>query len=286
MLSGAELGLLSRLDLVYRRRTAGTYAGERRSPRAARSPEFSDFRPYVSGDDFRQIDWAAFARLEKLMLRLYVAEEEATLNVVVDGSASMEMGSPPKWPRAAKLAAAIAMLGLGAMDRVQVGVWGGDGSHTPPLRGREGTGRIWSYLEALQPSSGRPAEDPGRLRWLRPGMTVLISDFLGETAWNASLAGLRKRRQEVIAWQLLAPDEENPELSGDLKLVDPESGLAREVTVTAGLVAGYRQALAEHRQSLAQAVLAAGGRFLHGSSADELEGLMLAGLRAGVVRRS
>ena len=122
MLSPAELNLLSRLDLGYRRPVSGLYAGERRSPRAARSPEFSDFRPYVSGDDFRQIDWRAYARLERLMLRLYVAEEETSLNVVLDASASMLVGEPPKWPPARRLAAALAFLGLASMDRVAVGV--------------------------------------------------------------------------------------------------------------------------------------------------------------------
>ena len=91
MLSTAELNLLGRLDLAYGRQQSGLYAGERRSPRAARSPEFSDFRPYVSGDDFRQIDWSAYARFEKLMLRLYVAEEEACLNLVLDSSGSMAL---------------------------------------------------------------------------------------------------------------------------------------------------------------------------------------------------
>src|SRR3981081_4789943 len=106
MLTTAELNLLGRLELASRRPQRGLYAGERRSPRAARSPEFSDFRPYVSGDDFRQIDWRAYARLEKLILRLYVAEEEACLNVVLDTSASMALGDPPKWPAARRPAAA------------------------------------------------------------------------------------------------------------------------------------------------------------------------------------
>src|ERR1700694_1403524 len=136
MLTTAELNLLGRLDLAYGRPQSGLYAGERRSPRAARSPEFSDFRPYVSGDDFRQIDWRAYARFEKLMLRLYVGEEEPCLNVVLDRSASMSLGEPPKWPAARRLAAGLCFLGLSAMDRVQVGTLGG--ALLPPLRGPAG----------------------------------------------------------------------------------------------------------------------------------------------------
>jgi uncharacterized protein (DUF58 family) len=284
VLTAAELSLLGRLDLAYRRPQSGLYAGERRSPRAARSPEFSDFRAYVSGDDFRQIDWRAYARFEKLMLRLYVAEEEACLNVVLDTSASMSLGEPPKWPAARRLAAGLCFLGLSAMDRVQVGDLR-DG-HLPPLRGRDGVSRIWRFLEGLDPKGDAAPEDLVRLRWLRPGMTVVISDFLvEESRWAAALASLRARRQEPVLWQVLAADEEEPELSGDLKLVDVESGSARELTITPRLLGEYRRALASHRQALSRAAQAVSGRFVHSGSGETLEAALLAGLRAGVVRR-
>jgi uncharacterized protein (DUF58 family) len=284
VLTAAELTLLGRLDLAYRRPQSGLYAGERRSPRSARSPEFADFRPYVSGDDFRQIDWGAYARLEKLMLRLYVAEEEACLNLVVDSSASMTLGEPPKWPAARRLAAALSFLGLAAMDRVQVGAM--DGSRVPPLRGRDGVSRVWAFLAGLDPTGAGGPEALRRLRWLRPGVTVLISDFLVEDAsWAAPLAALAARRQEPVLWQVLAPDEERPTLAGDLKLVDHESERARELTITPGLIGEYQRALAAHRAGLTRASQAAGGRFLRSSSADDLEAMMLAGLRAGAVRR-
>ena len=284
MLASAELNLLGRLDLAYRRPQSGLYAGERRSPRAARSPEFSDFRPYVSGDDFRQIDWAAYARFEKLMLRLYVAEEEACLNVVLDRSGSMALGEPPKWPAARRLAAALCSLGLSAMDRVQVGTLGG--KHLPALRGRDGVSRIWRFLESLDPAGEAGPGDLGRLRWLRPGMTVIVSDFLvADTSWGAPLAAIHGRRQEPVLWQVLAVDEENPVISGDLKLVDVESGQARELTITPRLLGDYKRALANHRAVLSLAARAAGGRFVHSRSDQDLEAVMLDGLRAGVVRR-
>lgn len=284
MLTAAELTLLGRLDLVYRRPHSGLYAGERRSPRAARSPEFSDFRAYVPGDDFRQIDWKAYARLERLMLRLYVAEEEACLNLVLDSSRSMAVGEPPKWPAARRLAAALAFLGLEAMDRVQVGTLGG--LWLPAQRGRDGVNRIWAFLAQLEPAGITAPEELGRLRWTRPGLTVLISDFLFDAAgWREPLAALAARRQEPVLWQVLAPDEEQPPLAGDLKLVDVETERERELTVTPALKAEYQAALSAHRRALARAGQAVRGRFLNSSSADDLETTMLAGLRAGVLRR-
>jgi uncharacterized protein (DUF58 family) len=289
LLSAAELSLLARLDLAYRRPARGLYAGERRSPRSARSPEFSDFRPYVAGDDFRQIDWRAFARLERLTLRLYVAEEEACLNVVLDTSESMAMGEPPKWPGARRLAAALAFLGLAGMDRVVIGTL--DGRSLPPLRGRDGVSRIWTFLEGIETGAEGAPSDLNRLRWLRPGMTVVISDFLagdpdtGPADWGPALAGLRTRRQEPVLWQVLSPDEEQPRLAGDFKLVDAESGRHRELTITPGVLAEYDRALHALRSRLRQAAAAAGGRLVHSDSAADLEATMLAGLRAGVVKR-
>jgi uncharacterized protein (DUF58 family) len=93
------------------------------------------------------------------------------------------------------------------------------------------------------------------------------------------------RRQEPVLWQVLAPDEEHPTISGDLKLVDHETGRARELTITPGLVGDYLRALAAHRAALARAAQAAGGRFLASNSAEDLETMMVTGLRAGVVRR-
>jgi uncharacterized protein (DUF58 family) len=284
LLTAGELTLLGRLDLAFRRPQSGLYAGERRSPRSARSPEFSDFRPYVAGDDFRQIDWRAYARLERLMLRLYVAEEEACLNVVLDASGSMALGEPSKWESARRLAAALAFLGLEAMDRVQVGALGG--RHLPALRGRDGVHRVWAFLGGLQPSGEAAPDELVRARWPRPGLTVVVSDFLMEgSGWSSALASLRARRQESVLWQVLAPEEEHPALAGDLKLVDTETERARELTITPGLVQEYLRALAAHRQQLARACLGTGGRFVASSSADDLEAAMLAGLRAGVVRR-
>ena len=114
----------------------------------------------------------------------------------------------------------------------------------------------------------------------------MISDFLVEDAnWAPPLAALASRRQEPVLWQVLAPDEEHPTIAGDLKLVDVESERTRELTITPGLVGEYRGALEAHRAELARAAQAAGGRFLCCGSADDLEAMMLAGLRAGVVRR-
>jgi len=286
VLNPTDMALLRRLDLAHRQPARGLFPGQRRSARSSRSPEFADFRPYAAGDDIRQIDWRAYGRLDRLMLRTYVAEEEAAVNVVLDASSSMALGDPPKWQAARRLGAGLALLALNAMDRAAVGVMGGGDVFTPHLRLGGGTSRLLDFVTRIDPGGEAGPDQLARLRWLRPGLTIVISDFLVEGSWEPALVALGKAGQEAVLWQVLAPEEEAPQLRGDLRLVDAETGRRQEMTITSRVLAEYRKALADLRQELLRQATAAGGRFLHTSSADGLEATMLTALRAGVVRRS
>ncbi|MEO7518121.1 MAG: DUF58 domain-containing protein [Acidimicrobiales bacterium] len=286
VLGPSEMALLRRLELTHRHPARGLYPGHHRSARSSRSPEFADFRPYAPGDDIRQIDWRAYGRLGRLMLRTYVAEEEAGVNVVIDASASMGLGDPPKWEAARRLGAATALLGLNGSDRVAVGVMGGGDGFTPHLRLGGGTSRVLVFLAGVDPAGIAGPAALSKLRWLRPGVTLVISDFMVEPAWEPALVALARAGQEVVLWQVLAPDEERPQLRGDVRLVDAESGTRREMTITSRVVADYVRALEALREDLQRQASAAGGRFLHTTSDEDLEASMLAALRAGVVKRS
>jgi len=155
----------------------------------------------------------------------------------------------------------------------------------PVSRGNTALARIWTFLEDVEP---RGVAEPSMLTdldWPRPGMTVVISDFFTETSWAPAVAGLRRRRQEPLLWQLLAPDEENPSLAGDWKLIEAESEQERELTITPALVGEYLANLAAHRAGIRRAAEGAGGRMLANLSSQPLEEQMLTGMTAGVIRR-
>src|SRR5437868_8729133 len=104
-----DASILQRLDnlaLLTRKSMATGRPGRRRSPMAGSSMEFADYRRYTVGDDFRRIDWRAYARLERLFLRIFEAEENLTITVLIDCSDSMQYGKPAKAPLATALAAA------------------------------------------------------------------------------------------------------------------------------------------------------------------------------------
>jgi uncharacterized protein (DUF58 family) len=139
---------LEYLRVVARRVFAGTSPGSRSGKGAGPGLEFSEHREYAAGDDFRQIDWAALARLDRLLLRLCQEEEDLAVYFLVDTSASMATGEPPKFDHARRLAAALAYVAMASLERVRlVAVNGGLRGH---LEAGRGTTHIVAVLEFLR----------------------------------------------------------------------------------------------------------------------------------------
>jgi uncharacterized protein (DUF58 family) len=284
MASLLEPTLLRRLEtlaLRVRRAVNGQMGGERRSIRRGRSPEFADFRNYTPGDDYRLIDWNAYARLDRLMLRLFVAEEELPLSIFVDLSGSMDWGNPNKAFTARRLAGALAYVALAALDRVRLTVFAdAPTSGGAPYRGRRAVADLFARLESFP--VGGPT-DYAKLVWpiarQRPGMTVLITDGLGEAPLDPAIAALQRARQEGAILQLLAPQEVTPDWAGDARLKDAESGIEREFTSTPLTQAAYRTALARRTEDIERAAHRRGLRFARLSTDQPIEDMVQKTLR-------
>src|SRR5438270_860578 len=180
-----DANTLQRLDtlaLITRKSMATGRPGRRRSPLAGSSMEFADYRRYTPGDDFRRIDWRAYARLERLFLRVFEAEENITVTILIDCSDSMHQGTPSKAELAAALAAALAYIALKCEDSVVLGAL--TDRLVAHRRTNGGKNSIWSISEFLTrlPRSGttdlnKSLYDLGRVL-TNPGLTIIISDFL------------------------------------------------------------------------------------------------------------
>src|SRR5438477_8755338 len=153
-LDARTLQRLDTLALITRKSMASGRPGRRRSPLAGTSMEFADYRRYAPGDDFRRIDWRAYARLERLFLRVFEAEENLTVTVLIDCSDSMYHGKPAKASLAAALAAALSYIALKCEDRVIVGAL----TDRLAAHRKAGSGKnaIWTVGELLNrlPRSG------------------------------------------------------------------------------------------------------------------------------------
>jgi uncharacterized protein (DUF58 family) len=279
-----EPQLLRRLEglaVQVRRAVKGQMGGERRSMSRGRSPEFADFRNYTPGDDYRLIDWNAYARLDRFMLRLFVAEEELPLSLFVDLSGSMDWGRPNKALTAQRLAGAIAYVALASLDRVRLTVFaGGPTSGGAPSRGRHSSQGLFARIQSF-PVGGQT--DYSRLVMpisrQRPGMTVLITDGLGESAIEPAMTALQLARQEGAVLQLLAPQEIAPDWTGDARLKDAETGLEREFTATPATQAAYRTALARRTDEIEKVSRRRGLRFVRLTTDQPIEDMVQRTLR-------
>ena len=250
LLSAEFLAQLERLALLSRRAFRGRVQGERRSLRKGMSVEFSDYRPYGVGDDFRYVDWNIYARLDRLYVKLFVDEEDLCLHVLLDASASMGWGQPSKLLYGARLAAALGFVGLVNLERVGVGVLrGGLAEGWSPARGRAQILPLMDFLGRIEASGPtRLAEGLGAyaLRAREPGLAVVISDLMDPAGYERGLRALLERRYDVHVVHLLSPEETNPPYAGDLRVTDVETGESRDVTLDADALRGYRERLREY----------------------------------------
>jgi uncharacterized protein (DUF58 family) len=251
----AFLRQLERLLLLLRSPVRGGLKGGRRSVKRGQSVEFADYRDYALGDDLRQLDWNVYARLERLFVKLFIEEEDVTITLLIDASASMASGRPEKLLFAKRAAAALGYIGLASEDRVAVSALGGRASRRQtPLRGSGRVFRLLSNLSAIQPATG-PTDLVAAARHAAAqlrgrGVVVLMSDLLDPAA-DRVIRELAATRSELIVLHVLSPDELDPPLEGDLRLVDSESGEGVDVTADLATLDAYRTRLAEWKQGLA-----------------------------------
>jgi uncharacterized protein (DUF58 family) len=276
------LSRLDRLVLVSRRMRAGQIQGERRSPNRGGNVEFADFRTYSTGDDFRQIDWNAYARLERLFVKLFVAEEDLTFHLLLDGSQSMAWGEPQKWRYARRLAAALGYVALVGMDRVTgAALANSNGTTFRPHRGKRQALTWFDWLAGLEVGGELdPAQAlhdyTSRARY--PGPLLLLSDLLGP-GWEKGLRALAGRRFEVTVLHVLSPQEVSPDVEGDLRLVDSESRSAVEITADYDLLQRYRARVSAWQEHLHRTCAALGAHYVFIETTLSVEELVLAYLR-------
>ena len=252
------LSRLANLRFMTRGRQKGRLSGIHPSRRAGVSLEFSDYRPYTQGDDFRYVDWKVYGRLDRLVVKSFIHESDLPVYLIVDLSASMSLGSPPKTHYAAQLSAALAYVGLKSLDRV--GFYAFTDRILPPLSPRHGMSqmsRILKHLSEVVPS-GETSIDKAITQFLQmtreSGLVILISDFLSPHGYQDGLNRLLHRGDEVVAIQVLDREEINPTSSGRTRFVEVETG--RNITLSVGqqTLHEYENRFSEYQEELAAAL--------------------------------
>lgn len=223
---------LEKLHLALRRLAASSRPGDLASKRAGSSSEFRSHRPYAAGDDFRTIDWNAYARLEELFVKEFAQERAPLVTLAIDGSRSMQIGG--KFGFAVQIAQALAFVANSNNAVVRIG----RREFTRPAEALE-------HLASLRPDGERFGESVRRLLPSDRQLVVLLSDFWDE-AIVEDLKRLKAKVGDLAVIQILAPEEFNPTVAGKVLLVDPETGQSKELYVGEEERAEYRRLLDLH----------------------------------------
>ena len=281
------LNKLESMAFLLKKARAGRYSGLHRSTRKGQSVEFADYRSYVAGDDFRQVDWHAYARLDRLFIKLFMEENDLMIHLLVDTSGSMAWERSLKFLLAKQLAGALGYLALVNME--QVGVLAlnqGTNRFLPLQRGRNAISRLWGFLQQLE--TGGETDLNMCLRqsgkFIKgPGITIILSDMLSPSGYQEGLKYLQYLGQQVVVLHILAPEERDPQLLGNFRLVDCETGLEKEVSITPILLKNYKEHLEKFLSSIKQFCLSREMNYHTVSSDENLEDILLRSLRGAEV---
>lgn len=263
------------LQMLLKDNVAGMFGGNHRSKSYGSSCEFADYRDYIEGDDTTKIDWNAYARFEKLYLKLYLDERQMHTKIYIDASRSMEHGDARKAEQALKLAAFFAYLSVCEMDKVSVYIIQDKAIHEV-IHGMVGKevylteiGKLNdivfqgdSYIsEAILPEAVGFGD----------GLSVIISDFLTDNNYERAIDYLREKRRDVLCLQVLTREELNPQTRGKVHFFDSESAdrfyrrdIDREIAKA------YKLALQYVTENLKNYCLSRGADYLLVSAEDDI----------------
>ncbi len=245
---------LERLRLVAKRLSWRGIHGEHPSSRKGFSLEFSDYRRYQKGDDLRYVDWNIYRRMERLFLKVFTAEEEINVYLLLDASRSMAEGNPSKIDYAKSVAAALGYIGLKNLDRVG-GMAFSYRMHSPLAlgRGRKQVLALFDFLEGLAcrgETDLQAAVKTFCLFFPRPGLVVFLSDLFDPQGWRGGLEELLKKGHQVLAIQILDETETRPEAWGDVSLLDVESERERRLFLDADLVQRFHNEIGRYLEGI------------------------------------
>lgn len=275
---------LERVQLASGKRLAGLFAGEHRSTRRGASLDFADYREYHPGDDYRRIDYQLYARLDVLLLKLFEAEDDVEVRIVIDASASM--ATQGKLDMAKRLAAALAFISVIRRDSVRVFVFPGSRRSCDQLGGRvlgrRGIPELLAQLAAIEPNGATAAAAAVRdvLGQGGPGgINILISDLL-TPEWEQAVSRLPGRGSEVIVAHILGPDDLDIDAVGDVDLVDVETAARVPVSLEPSTRDAYRAAVTKWLDRVATGCRRSGAAYVRMNSTDDLEAQLLGRWRA------
>jgi uncharacterized protein (DUF58 family) len=273
---------LERLTIHWEKSFSGLVGGHNRSRFAGGGQEFLDHRHFHHGDDLRAVNWRAYMRLEKLFLKMFQIEPRVPVRMLVDTSASMAAASEQKFEYARKLAAALCYVALVRLDTICIQPFGdGLGERFICGGGRHRFSPVMDYLALLQPGGRTSFYQSVRQfisRYTQPGLLIVISDFLDDEGCEKALQYLSDFGHELLLVQVWSEEDRLPPWTGELELVDAESGAHVKIQVDEPARKKYTDAFDRYAETLQKIAVSNSGRYVGVASTMALEDVIFGAL--------
>lgn len=250
MLDKSFLSKLNGLRLNYTLSINKGYSGGRKSKAKGSSSEFSDFREYIPGDDFRKIDWNAYGRFEKLYIKEFMEEREVLVNIFLDTSKSMDFGEPKKSAILKNIALALSFISLNNLDRVNLYYHqGSEIKESGYLNGKNSLNKSMVLLEELEFQNKTDFFSIINKRPYKSGISVIISDLFTD-GFEDIVKYLSYMNQKIIVLHLLEKRELKPDFIGDLRLIDSETLAGDDISISGPILTSYEKTLKSFIQNI------------------------------------
>ena len=290
MLSPEFLTKLEPLRIHCQQPFRGKFRGDRRSLNRGTGVEFADYRLYEHGDDLRYLDWNVYARLEKLFIKLFQADEELAISILIDTSRSMEFGDPSKLTYAKQIAAALGYITLANSDRVSLYTLAERlFSALPSTYGKSQYPRFQKALATIEADgTTHLTECLKHLAASQPkaGVTIILSDFLDSAGYSEGINSLLGRGFVLTLIHVQCPEEIDPPPPGEWRLEDAETNETKEITINEETIARYLNRQKEFCNNLHRFCIERGIGYIRINTDVSFEAVILQDMqRAGFIQR-
>lgn len=260
---------LERLTIRWHKSFRGLVGGHNASRFSGPGQEFLDHRHFHHGDDLRAVNWRAYMRLEKLFLKMFQVEPRTPIRLLIDCSLSMSAAPAAedisKFDFARRLAAALTYVGLVRHDSILLQPFHHRLDDTfLASGGRHRFGPVNDFLAALSPSGQTAYLHIARQfisTYTRPGLLIIISDFLDDKDILKPLQYLTDFGNELMLVQVWSDSDRIPALDGEVTLTDAESDASVELALDSEACRTYTEAFDRHSAAIEDLALRSGGRY-------------------------
>ena len=271
---------LNKINMALNFRLSNGTQGGRKSKAKGVSVEFSDFREYAPGDDFRRIDWNAYGRLDKLFVKVFMEEREGVFNFFLDKSKSMDQGDDNKGEMALKIVAALGYITINNLDRIVVsGLEDGNIVDLGSGTGKRTFQKLLRDLNNIEFNGTTNLGESIRKRKITGrGVSIVVSDFLNNGGLENLEEGLKYlafKKQQIILVQVLSKEDMEPAIDEEVTLIDSETREEVKMTLNYKVIEEYKKTLKNYNENLKNIAKKYGAKVIFVRTDESLEKVIL-----------